>query len=51
MDADADDTEDVCGYTYDHDLQLVDDRDGIRVSVCRECGAEIIEEEEDAGNA
>lgn len=35
---------DVCGESYDHRLDLIDERDGERVYECRECGAEIREE-------
>ena len=37
--------EDVCGETYDHDLRLIEDRDGMRTYECRECGAEIVVDE------
>ena len=37
---------DLCGWTYDHTLELHGQRDGIRTYICRECGAEIIEEDE-----
>ena len=40
--------EDICGETYDHDLRLVDERDGIATYECRRCGAEVIEEDENA---
>lgn len=40
------DTEDICGETYDHDLNLMSERDSMRVYECRKCGAEIIEEDE-----
>lgn len=40
------DDEDICGWSYDHSLDLTGERDGVRVYVCRECGAEIIEEDE-----
>jgi hypothetical protein len=32
----------VCGETYDHDLWLVDVRDGVRIEECSECSALII---------
>jgi hypothetical protein len=38
------DGEDICGETYDHDLRLVDERDGWCTYECRECGAEIQEQ-------
>lgn len=39
-----DDAIELCGETYDHRLDLIDERDGERVYECRECGAEIREE-------
>ncbi len=42
----TDEDELVCGESYDHDLRLIDERDGWRTSECRECGAEIIEDED-----
>lgn len=44
----ADSAEEVCGETWDHTLELVDERDGIRQYLCCECGAEIIEDDEEA---
>lgn len=38
---------DVCGFTYDHDLRLIGERDGWFTYECRECGAEIFEEDLD----
>jgi DNA-directed RNA polymerase subunit RPC12/RpoP len=35
---------DVCGETYDHRLDLIAESDGWRTYVCRECGAEILED-------
>jgi hypothetical protein len=35
----------VCGFGYDHDFRLIDERDGCRSYECRECGAEILEED------
>jgi hypothetical protein len=43
----TEDDADICGWTYDHNLDYGDWVDGVRVSVCRECGAEIFEEEQD----
>lgn len=37
------DVENGCGYSYDHDLRLIDTRDGISSYECRECGAEIVD--------
>lgn len=48
--SDADDSveeEEICGVSYDHDLALVDERDGWRSYECRRCGAEIEEQIED----
>lgn len=39
--------EDVCGETYDHTLSLVSERDGCRTYECRECGAELFEDDEE----
>jgi hypothetical protein len=39
-----DEREELCGYSYDHDLIVTGEKDGIRVSVCRECEAELIED-------
>ena len=39
--------EEVCGESYDHRLELLDERDGMRTYECRECGAEIWEEDDD----
>lgn len=36
-----------CGESYDHDLRLVSFVEGSRCWECRECGAEICEDEED----
>jgi rubrerythrin len=44
---DVTDAEDICGETYDHTLNLLSEADGMRVYECRECGAEIIEEDEE----
>ncbi|MGI6797685.1 hypothetical protein [Gordonia sihwensis] len=41
---DTDDAEYGCGYEWDHSLEELDSRDGCVTWVCRECGAEIIEE-------
>lgn len=38
------DDEEVCGETYDHDLMLVDERDGEAAYECRVCGAEVTDE-------
>jgi hypothetical protein len=40
----TDDTEPVCGESYDHDLRLIDERDGYATYDCRECGAEVLTE-------
>jgi len=37
--------ESVCGETYDHDLVTDGPIDGLTVFQCRNCGAEILEEE------
>jgi hypothetical protein len=42
----SDGREDVCGDSYDHDLDLIDERDGYCSYVCRTCGAEILTEPE-----
>lgn len=42
-----DNTEPVCGESYDHDLRLIDEADGYATWECRECGAEVVEEPED----
>jgi hypothetical protein len=34
----------VCGEGFDHDLSLVDERDGLATLECRTCGAELIQE-------
>lgn len=34
--------DEICGESYDHDLTVLSDEDGILVEECRECGAEII---------
>lgn len=39
--------EEICGYTYDHDLREVDSADGITVYECRNCGAEVEAEADD----
>lgn len=44
-----DDDEDICGWSYDHTLDLTGQSDGVSVYVCRECGCEIIEEDEADG--
>lgn len=33
-----------CGWEYDHDLRLIDERDGMATHECRRCGAEIVED-------
>jgi len=43
--SDERDDEDICGHSFDHDLIIVDERDGILVYHCRRCGAEIHEDE------
>ncbi len=42
-----DEDEDICGYTFDHDLELRSEQDGVRIYECRRCGAEIIEDDEE----
>ena len=37
-----------CGVTYDHDLVIVDERDGEVTYECRRCGAEITEQADEA---
>ncbi len=44
MTTEADDTEPVCGESYDHDLRLIDERDGSATYECRDCGAEVLTE-------
>jgi hypothetical protein len=34
-----------CGFSWDHSLDEGESADGITVYICRECGAEIIEDE------
>lgn len=38
--------EEVCGESFDHDLRLIDERDGWRTYECRVCGAEVSEEDQ-----
>ena len=45
-DADDDNT-DVCGESFDHDLALIDERDGYTTYECRTCGTEVFTEPED----
>jgi predicted RNA-binding Zn-ribbon protein involved in translation (DUF1610 family) len=40
-------SEEVCGETWDHDLRVIDSRDGSTTYECRECGAEVIEDHDD----
>lgn len=42
-----DENADVCGETYDHEEDLVDESDGMRTYECRRCGAEWWEDEDD----
>lgn len=42
----SDEEELVCGEALDHDLDEGDSQDGITIYNCRNCGAEIWEEEE-----
>lgn len=42
-----DDTEPVCGESYDHDLKLIAEHDGHATYECRECGAELFTEPDD----
>lgn len=35
------DEPDGCGYSYDHKLKVIGERDGIVNEVCDECGAEL----------
>lgn len=39
----------ACGESYDHNLEVVDERDGWVTYMCSECGAEVIEDGD--GNA
>lgn len=41
-----DDDREICGESYDHDLELIDERAGCRSYECRTCGAEIIEDDD-----
>jgi hypothetical protein len=38
-------TQEGCGYSYDHDLKLIGSADGITTYECRECGAEVVDDE------
>lgn len=44
---DDDNTEPACGESYDHDLRLIDGREGYATYECRECGAEVATEPDD----
>jgi len=35
--------EEICGWSYDHDLVLVHEDPGLTQWECRRCGAEIVE--------
>ena len=37
------DAADVCGETFDHNLRVIDERDGWVTYECRTCGAEVVE--------
>lgn len=37
-------SEDVCGVSYEHTLRVIDSRDGQISLECQECGAEIFYE-------
>lgn len=41
-----DDVTEGCGFSWDHTLELLSEGAGGRTYVCRECGAEIIEEDD-----
>lgn len=43
------DDEMVCGESYEHDLSLIDSRDGITSYECRNCGAEVFAEDDEEG--
>ncbi len=36
-----------CGWEWDHNIEEGDVKDGIRISLCRDCGAEFIEDVDD----
>lgn len=42
-----DGTQEGCGYSYDHDLKLIDTRAGISTYECRECCAEVVDDDEE----
>jgi hypothetical protein len=44
----GDDTAEVCGESFDHDLRLIDEPDGYATYECRTCGAEVFTEPDDA---
>lgn len=39
--------EDVCGESFDHELELVGESGGMRTFECRNCGAELWEEDDE----
>lgn len=41
------DGEQGCGWSYDHALKLIDERDGTRTYECTECGAEVDDSDEE----
>lgn len=45
-----DEDEMVCGESYEHDLSLLDSRDGISSYECRNCGAEVFSEDDEDGS-
>lgn len=42
-----DEDEPICGESFDHDLRVIDQRDGGTTYECRTCGAEICEYDEE----
>ena len=46
---DDEEEENGCGLEWDHVIDWGDPVDGMRVGICRLCGAELIEDEEDDG--
>lgn len=41
-----DEQEDVCGYSYDHDLEIIFEDDKTISWECRECGAELYKDKD-----
>lgn len=44
LDPKPDEDDDVCGFTYDHELDLLSEGSDGRTYICRTCGAEIFED-------